>query len=440
MKRIHLIAIGGAIMHNMAIALQRKGYDVSGSDDAIYDPARSNLEREGLLPQIGWDPGRISSDIDQIILGMHARPDNPELMRAQELGIPIASFPEFVAQESKDKTRLVVAGSHGKTTTTSMIMHVLRKAGMEFDYLVGSSIDGFELSVRLTDAPLIVIEGDEYLSSPIDRRSKFLWYAPHISIITGIAYDHINVFPTFDSYLETFSQFIDLHHESTLIWYQKDEHLRRLCSHANGNLIPYNTPEYRNKNGVFEIIHEGRPFPLEIIGEHNLENLEAASLACEKLGISREDFFRYSADFQGAGRRMEKIFDSGNQVVYRDFAHSPSKLNATTKAVKNSYASELLAVFELHTFSSLNKEFLPLYKDSMIAADHAIVYIDPDVFSHRKMEPIALTFIRECFGSVEVTDDKNYLKGQVDQAFDKRMNILLMSSGTFSKTTWDFGS
>lgn len=438
-KRIHLIAIGGAIMHNLAIALKNKGYIVSGSDDAIHDPAKGNLERAGLLPEIGWKEENIHTGLDIVILGMHARKDNIELLKARELGLPIVSFPEFVAQLSKDKKRVVIGGSHGKTTTTAMIMYALKKAEIDFDYLVGSSIDGFELSVHLSDAPIIIIEGDEYLSSPLDLKSKFLWYHPQLSILTGIAYDHINVFPTFDSYLDTFRTFISQHKEdSQLFWFKQDEHLANLLANKPFG-TPYDTPEYSLNHGNINYVLEGKHYPLSIIGEHNLQNIEAAMLVCEKLGIRKSDFLHYMADFTGAGRRMEKKYDKDGQIVIRDFAHSPSKLEATTKAVKQSYPSKpLLAVFELHTFSSLNKTFLPYYKDSMIFADQSIVYVDSHVFEHRNMEVIDPNTIKESFGSVQVCMDKSELEQIVLDSFQRGENILLMSSGTFSKAEFPF--
>ena len=440
LKHIHLIAIGGAIMHNLAIALKNKGYKVTGSDDAIYDPARTNLEKNDLLPTIGWDPNSVNESIDIIILGMHARKDNPELLKAQKLGISIMSFPEFVANESKEKKRLVVAGSHGKTTTTAMIMHVLSALNMDFDYLVGSSIAGFELSVKLSDAPLIIIEGDEYLSSPIDRRSKFLWYEPHVSIITGIAYDHINVFPTFTSYIDTFDKFIESHSSTShCFWFAKDEHLKKLMHSADLNAVSYDTPEYSSSREGSTVKIDDIIYKLTVIGKHNLENLSAAQQACEQLGISAQQFYNAAKNFSGAGRRMELVIDNPSQVVYRDFAHSPSKLKATTEAVKETYSGHLVAVFELHTFSSLNKEFLPLYLDAMKSADKALVYYSNDVFKHKKMDPIKASFVAQCFGQVEVIVDASELKKVVDSAYAAGDNILLMSSGTFNSTEFKFG-
>lgn len=439
MKRIHLIAIGGAIMHNLAIALKRKGHHVTGSDDAIYDPAKTNLKENNLLPKIGWNEDEITSDIDVVILGMHARKDNPELLKAKHLGLKIMSFPEFVAAESNNKKRVVIAGSHGKTTTTAMIMYVLSHMNVDFDYLVGSSINGFELSVKISDAPLIIIEGDEYLSSPLDLRSKFLWYNPHISIIAGIAYDHINVFPTFDLYLDTFQKYMNSHvSKGHFFWYKNDVHLQKLVQETTTLNRAYDTPEYKNTLDGSEIFHEGSWYPLKVVGKHNLENIYAAQLVCAELGISGREFYVAISNFTGAGKRMEKIFDKNGHVVYRDFAHSPSKLKATTDAIKESYNGTLLAVFELHTFSSLTREFIPLYKNAMDAADHAIVFYNDAVFEHKKMEYIESSFVKKCFGAVSIINSKIELEKIVNRSFENGDNILLMSSGTFQKASFHF--
>ncbi|MDG2455212.1 MAG: Mur ligase family protein [Bacteroidia bacterium] len=440
-KRIHVIAIGGAIMHNLAIALSNRKHSVTGSDDAIYDPAKANLEKAGLYPQvIGWDADRITADIDFIIVGMHARANNPELLRAQELGLSILSFPEFIALEAKEKKRIVVAGSHGKTTTTAMIMHVLSKLNRDFDYVVGSSIEGFELSVKLSEAPLIVIEGDEYLTSPLDLRSKFLWYKPHVSIITGIAYDHINVFPTWESYVDTFKEFIETHLNNTkYFWYAGDETLRGLSQGTDVTNEPYDTPNYISDKSGTQLTVGGVQYTLNIVGKHNLENLRAAELVCKEIGISEEEFYNAAADFSGAGRRMEKIVENSKQVVYRDFAHSPSKLKATTAAIKETYEGDLLAVFELHTFSSLTKDFLPLYEDSMTPADQAVVFFSEGVFEHKKMPVLSAEYVAECFGDVTIITNKEELEALVRKRYVAGSNVLLMSSGTFSGATlsWD---
>lgn len=426
-------------MHNLAIALQNRGYKVTGSDDAIYDPAKANLEKANLLPPVGWSQANITTDIDVVILGMHARGDNPELAKARELGLKIMSFPEFVAAECENKKRVVVAGSHGKTTTTAMIMYVLSQLQMDFDYLVGSSIAGFDLSVKLTDADLVIIEGDEYLSSPLDMKSKFLWYTPHLSIITGIAYDHINVFPTFESYLDTFREYIASHHQDgKFFWFQKDEHLAKMAAATGVSNQAYDTPDFRLNEGETIVKIAGVEYLLAVVGKHNLENLKAAQLVCQELGVSADAFYKAAATFTGAGRRMEKIVETGTQVVYRDFAHSPSKLQATTEAIAETYSGTVLAVFELHTFSSLNRDFLPLYKHAMAAATRAVVYFDEEVFEHKKMEPLAPAFVKECFGKVEVINSAEALSKLVNSAYDNGDNILLMSSGKFNNAAFKF--
>ena len=196
---VHLIAIGGSAMHNMAIAMHKKGFNVTGSDDEIFEPSKTRLAKLNLLPaKEGWDTNNIHKGIDAVILGMHARADNPELLKAQELGLKIYSYPEYIYEQTKDKTRIVIGGSHGKTSITAMILHVLNYHKVDCDYMVGAQLDGFDTMVKLTkEAKIAVIEGDEYLSSPIDRRPKFHLYKPNIAILSGIAWDHINVFPTF---------------------------------------------------------------------------------------------------------------------------------------------------------------------------------------------------------------------------------------------------
>lgn len=426
-------------MHNLAIALKQKGYEVSGSDDAIYDPSKSRLEHYGLLPEkMGWDADRITNDMDQVILGMHARKGNPELERALQLGIPVVSFPEFVAAEAEDKKRVVIAGSHGKTTTTAMLMYTLQQLNVEFDYLVGSSVEGFEVSVKLSDADLILLEGDEYLSSPLDLKSKFLWYNPHISIITGVAYDHINVFPTFEAYVDTFRSYIETHTNGKYFWYAEDKELQQLSASTTVENKAYDTPEYFMDNGRTVVVYDNKEYPLQIIGEHNLQNLNAALLVALELGISADHFLTAAAGFTGAGKRMENLVETNKQVVFRDFAHSPSKLQATVKAVKKAYDNKLLAVFELHTFSSLNKDFLPYYKDTMKDADRALVYFNKDVFEHKKMEVLSKDWIKSCFGNVEVLDDAKLLEQEVHTAFKDQQNILLMSSGTFKPAAFSF--
>ena len=434
--RIHFIAIGGAAMHNLAIAVSRKqGYLVTGSDDEIFDPARTHLQEAGLLPEsTGWHPEKITPDIDAIILGMHAREDNPELVKARELGIRIYSFPEYLYEQTKDKTRIVVGGSHGKTTTTAMILYALRKAGIEADYMVGAQIAGFDTMVRLSDtAKYAVFEGDEYLTSPLDRRSKFLLYHPHVAILTGIAWDHINVFPTFPEYVDTFRKFVDLiEPNGRFIYFSGDENLREIASHARKDitLLPYDTPAHTVENGITKIANTR----LSVFGKHNLQNMHAAQLACESTGISEDLFYEYLSDFTGASNRLEKICSHDDSVAFKDFAHSPSKLKATINAVREQYPEKkLIACMELHTFSSLMADFLPQYKDCMAEADVAFVYFNPKVIEHKHLTPITAEEVRKAFGTENVTvfTDSNALQEALGKQNYKNTALLMMTSGTF---------
>ncbi|MBR1809477.1 MAG: peptidoglycan synthetase [Paludibacteraceae bacterium] len=435
---IHFIAIGGAAMHNLAIAVSKKqGYTVTGSDDEIFDPARAHLINAGLLPaEPGWFPDKITADIDAIILGMHAREDNPELVRARELGIRIYSFPEYLYEQTKQKTRIVVGGSHGKTTTTAMILYAMQKAGIEADYMVGAQIAGFDNMVRLSDtAQFAVFEGDEYLTSPLDRRSKFHLYHPHVAILTGIAWDHINVFPTFPEYVDTFRKFVSLIEPGgRFIYFDGDENLCRIASEARSDLhlLPYNTPEHEVCNGITYIGKQRTP--LAVFGKHNLQNMHAAQLACEAVGINENDFYRYLNDFTGASNRLEKIAEKGDSVAYKDFAHSPSKLKATVNAVREQYPRKrLIACMELHTFSSLMADFLPQYKDCMAQADTAFVYFNPKVIEHKHLTPITAEEVQQAFGTKNVTvfTDSEQLQKALSQQDYTNTALLMMTSGTF---------
>ena len=424
--RIHFIAVGGAAMHNLALAVASKaGYKVTGSDDEIFDPALSHLRDAGLLPdELGWHPERITPDIDAIILGMHAREDNPELVRARELGLKIYSFPEYLYEQTKNKIRIVVGGSHGKTTTTSMILYVLNRLGIEADYMVGAQIEGFERMVRLSDtAKYAVFEGDEYLTSPLDLRSKFLWYHPHVAILTGIAWDHINVFPTFPEYVETFRKFVDsIETVGSFIWYKGDENLRTIAEGARTDIksIPYDA-------------YDG-PVQMQVFGRHNMQNLQAAMLACHCIGVAPDDFYREISTFTGASNRLEKICETENSVAYKDFAHSPSKLRATVNAVRERYPKKkLIAAMELHTFSSLMADFLPQYKGCMAEADVAYVYFNPKVIEHKRLAPITTEEVRTAFGTenVEVFTESEALQEKLRSLNYENTALLMMSSGTF---------
>ena len=424
--RIHFIAIGGAAMHNLAMAVATKaGYVVTGSDDEIFDPARTHLQEAGLLPEeMGWHPEKITSDIDAIILGMHAREDNPELVRARELGIKIYSFPEYLYEQTKDKIRIVVGGSHGKTSTTSMILYVLQHLGIEADYMVGAQIEGFERMVRLSDtAKYAVFEGDEYLTSPLDLRSKFLWYHPHVAILTGIAWDHINVFPTFEGYVDTFRKFVDgIEENGIFIYYKHDQNLCHIAANARADIqrLPYEA--YCGE------------VAMRIFGQHNMENLQAAALACEQIGVKTGDFYRTISTFTGASNRLEFIDEIGTNVAYKDFAHSPSKLRATVNAVRERYPEKtLVACMELHTFSSLMADFLPQYEGCMQNADVAYVYFNPKVLEHKKLAPISAEEVRKAFGTenVEVFTDSQLLQDRLRAHKYENTALLMMTSGNF---------
>jgi len=438
---IHFIAIGGAAMHNLAITLKQKGYRVTGSDDEIFEPSKSRLEQHGLLPDgFGWDTNRITSDLDAVILGMHAREDNPELGKARELGIKIYSYPEFLYEQTKNKTRVVIGGSHGKTTITSMIMHVLKENNVDFDYMVGAQIEGFETMVRLSEsAKIAVFEGDEYLSSPIDRRPKFHLYQPQIGLLSGIAWDHINVFPTFNNYVEQFREFARLMpDDGHLIYFDGDENLRKIAGENASRLkvTGYNEHAADVKNGETRLITaDGEHVRLTVFGRHNLQNISGAHIICQQLGVLDEDFYRTISTFSGAARRLEKLAETNSMTIFRDFAHSPSKLKATVEAVKQQFPDrKLTAVMELHTFSSLKKEFLPLYKDSMEKADEAFVYFSPHTIEHKKLEPIKTDQVEQAFGhdNLQVFTDSDALFSVLEDLPHTNQNLLLMSSGTFS--------
>ena len=441
MLKIHFIAIGGAAMHNLALALQKMGHQISGSDDEIYEPSKSLLQKNGLLPkEEGWHPEKITADLDVVILGMHARADNPELIRAQELNLNIQSYPSFLYEFSKNKQRIVVAGSHGKTSITSMILHVLKKLNRKFDYLVGARIEGFELMAQLSDAPIIIIEGDEYLASPVDRRAKFLLYQPHIALISGIAWDHINVYPTFESYTDSFKNLIQaLPKAGTLIFDETDELLNKLSQLAQEDVakLPYDSHPATIKEGKTTLKGmDGKQYPISVFGSHNLKNLNGARLVCEQIGIEASEFYEAIQDFKGAAKRLELVKDSGQSVIYKDFAHAPSKVKATTEAVKNQFPNrKLIACLELHTFSSLNPAFLPQYEGTLKAADEAVIYLSEHAREIKKMDKIEEDTVQKYFKHphLQVIRDKDALKLYLDAKNWKDCNLLMMSSGTFDQ-------
>lgn len=435
--RIHFIAIGGSAMHNLAIALHKKGFVVTGSDDVIFEPSSTRLANYGLLPKsFGWFEENITPAIDAVILGMHARLDNPELLKAQQLGLKIYSYPEYIYEQSKNKLRVVIGGSHGKTTITSMILHVLNYYKRDFDYLVGAQLAGFETMVKITDsAPVIIIEGDEYLASPIDRRPKFHLYHANIGVISGIAWDHINVFPTFGDYISQFNKFIEtITPGGKLIYCENDLELRNIVVNSKANIeqIPYGIPNHEVIDGVTYILPQRSP--LKVFGDHNLMNLNAARLVCQELGITEDEFNTAIASFTGAAKRLELLNAKDGTSVYKDFAHSPSKLKATIDAVKAQFKDrDLVACIELHTFSSLNKAFLDQYRDSMNGADIAVVYIDEKTFKHKKMEPLNELDVQTSFNDKNINffNEATALEEYFRNLNFKNTNLLLMSSGNF---------
>ena len=434
--KIHLIAIGGSAMHNIALALNEKGFEVTGSDDAIFNPSKSRLENAGLLPKkMGWFPDKITEDIDAIILGMHARNDNPELKKAQEIGLSIYSYPEYIFNQSKDKKRVVIGGSHGKTSITAMILHVLQYHQIDCDYMVGANLEGFTTMVKLThEAPIVILEGDEYLSSPIDRRPKFHWYKPHIAVLSGIAWDHINVFPTFENYVEQFRVFMD-DVSDCLIYCEEDEHLRKLANKgASCRLQPYTTPLHKIKNGITFLQDKNEEVPLAIFGDHNLQNLNAARLVCKELMVSESMFLEAIQSFKGASKRLELVKKNENTAIYKDFAHSPSKLKATSAAMKKQFSDrKLVACMELHTFSSLSEDFLQQYAHCMDEPDMAIVYFSPAAIAHKNLDPITKEQVHVSFArdDLMVFTDSQKLQYYLKSLNWNCQNLLMMSSGNF---------
>ncbi|HCL04956.1 MAG TPA: peptidoglycan synthetase [Chitinophagaceae bacterium] len=437
--KVHFISIGGSVMHQLAIALHKKGYQVTGTDDEIFEPARANLLEQGLLPaQIGWQPDLITADLDAVILGMHAKQDNPELQKAVSLGLKIYSFPEYIYHESQNKTRVVVGGSHGKTTTTSMIMHVLKHTQQSFDYLVGARVEGFDQSVNITNAPVIVCEGDEYPASAIERKPKFHFLYPHVAILTGIAWDHINVFPTFDFYLEQFIIFINrIEKGGLLIYNESDPVLKELVTTHTRNDIRYQSygiPEHEIENGSTTVSIDGIKGALKVFGNHNLMNLYAAYYACKELGIAASAFIPAIGSFTGAAKRLELLASSEDCVIYRDFAHAPSKVKATIDAVKHQFPErKLIGVLELHTYSSLNEAFMKEYNGALEPADEAVVFYSKHALEIKRLPDLPVASIEAGFnkkGLTVFTDSKALAEWLHTRNYENS-NLLLMSSGNY---------
>ncbi|MDA7549724.1 Mur ligase domain-containing protein [Flavobacteriaceae bacterium] len=442
---IHFIAIGGAAMHNLALALHLKGDTVTGSDDVIFDPSKTRLEARGILPEaFGWYPDKITSNLDAVVVGMHAKADNKELLKAQDLGLKIYSYPEFLYEQSKFKTRVVIGGSHGKTTITSMILHVLHYFDRDVDYMVGAQLEGFDVMVKLTDEnDFIILEGDEYLSSPIDSRPKFHLYKPNIALLSGIAWDHINVFPTWDIYVEQFKIFIDSIIKGGSITYNiEDAEVKKVVENSENTIrkFPYQTPDYIVENGITILETDEGSMPIEIFGKHNLNNLAGAKWICQQIGIDENDFYEAISTFQGASKRLEKIAETDNAIAYKDFAHSPSKVLATTNALKNQYPDrKLIACLELHTYSSLNPEFLNQYKGALAAADISVVFYSPRAVEIKKLQAISQQQIMDAFQSGDLivyTNPEEFKDFLFSQKFNN-MSLLLMSSGNYGGLNFD---
>ena len=437
--KLHFIAIGGSAMHSLALALHKKQYNISGSDDAIYEPSKSALEKEGLLPiRLGWFPEKITKELDAVILGMHAKKENPELQKARELNLKIYSYPEFLFELSKEKTRVVIGGSHGKTTITAMILHVMHYHGREIDYMLGAPVKGIEKTIHLSDdTDFMLIEGDEYPSSAIDLRPKFHLYQPNIALLSGIAWDHINMFPTLENYVQQFEIFINsIVKGGILVYNEEDETLKNLVDNTENQIRkhPYHTPEYHVEDGTTILETPEGDMPLEIFGKHNMNNLAGAKWVCQHMGIDEDDFYEAIIEFEGASRRLEKIFESDNGVIFKDFAHSPSKVKASTKAVKEQYANKkIIACLELHTFSSLNAEFIEQYKNTLAEADESIVFYTPEAIAQKQMQPISVEEIKNAFNApgLDVISSTSALLEVLESKNLKNTVLLFMSSGTF---------
>lgn len=442
---VHFIAIGGSAMHNLALALHHKGMQVTGSDDTIFEPSKSRLNAAGLLPtHFGWFPEKITKNLDAVVLGMHAKQENPELLKAQELGLKIYSYPEFLYEQSKHKTRVVIGGSHGKTTITAMILHVLNYHDIEVDYMVGAQLEGFDVMVKLTDdADFMVLEGDEYLSSPIDRRPKFHLYQPNIALLSGIAWDHINVFPTFENYLDQFKIFVESITVGGSISYNtEDINVKSIVEDSENPIrkFPYQTPAHTIDAGVTYLETEEGPLPLEVFGAHNLNNLAGSKWICQQMGVDQDDFYEAISSFCGASKRLEKVAENANCVVYKDFAHAPSKVKATTQAVKSQYPNRpLVACLELHTYSSLNATFLEEYKGALDAADAAVVFYSPQAVELKQLDSVSETQIETAFEREDliVFTDPTRFKNYINSLEFAQKTVLLMSSGSYGSLDFE---
>ena len=434
--KIHFIAIGGSIMHNLAICLKNLGYTISGSDDNIYNPAEDQLKKANIYPnKLGWDANRITKDLDFVITGMHAKIDNPEIIRAKELNLEILSFPEFIRKHSENKQRIVIGGSHGKTTITSMVMHVLKQNGLDFDYLVGANLEGFDVMVKLSDAPIIVLEGDEYLNSALDPTPKFLKYDHHIGVLSGVEWDHINAFPTEEIYIEQFRKFADKSPKAgTFIYCETDPISKEIGMESRDDVtsIPYKAHSYKIVDGKTILLTDFGDMPIQIFGKHNMENLSAAKEVAKQLCIGDLEFYQAIQTFNGSAKRLETIYESPEFIIYQDFAHSPSKAKASINAVKEQHPNKkLIAVLELHTFSSLNPDFLSQYKNTTLKADEIIVFMDKDILKKKGSTEISENQIKEFFNDdrVQLIDNSESLRQTIKESVVNQSCLLIMSSG-----------
>lgn len=432
-------------MHNLALALSDVGHEISGSDDVIFEPSKSRLEAAGLLPvQMGWHAEHITEELEAVVLGMHAKKDNPELLKAQELGLHIYSYPEFLYEHAKAKTRVVIGGSHGKTTITAMILHVMKYHDRALDYMVGAQLDGFDRMVQLTEEnDFILLEGDEYLSSPIDSQSKFLHYKPHIALLSGISWDHINVFPTFEAYKAPFEAFIDgIVPGGSLTYNAEDPELEAMVLAAPNAIrkIAYETPDFDIVNGQSVLDTEEGDLPLEVFGKHNLNNLAGAKWICQHMGVDALDFYEAISSFKGASKRLELVAKNATSAIYKDFAHAPSKVKATTAAVKEQFPDrKLVVILELHTYSSLDPAFLNQYQGTLEAADQAVVFYEPSVLAIKNRVPIAAGLIKEAFAAPALhiqTEVQGLAEHIASLPLDNTV-LLFMSSGNYGGTDFE---
>ena len=443
--RLHFIAIGGSAMHSLALEMKRMGNEITGSDDAIFNPSKAKLKAAEILPEtLGWFPEKITNKIDVVILGMHAKINNPELLKAQSLKLKIQSYPEFLAEISQEKTRVVIAGSHGKTTITAMILHVLNYHDISTDFMLGAPVSAVTETLFVSEEnDFILLEGDEYLSSAIDLQPKFLWYQPEIALISGIAWDHINVFPTFETYVSQFEKFIfSIREGGVLLYNQEDLVLKDLVENSPHAVkkIPYRAPTHYIENGITFLDTSEGSLPLSVFGEHNLMNLSGAQWISQLMGLDAVEFYEAIPSFTGAAKRLEKISQGLTAVLYKDFAHAPSKVMATAKAVKDQFKGfEIQICLELHTYSSLDISFINQYKKTLSLADKAIIFYDPEALKIKNRSPISTEIIQAAFDHdflKVITKTSSLEEYLFSQKYDNKI-LVMMSSGNFGGLDWN---